>query len=57
MLLELWTGMSKVSGSMLPYAYQFPFDSESDGVSYSFDEEISPSLYPDLKIKIADLLP
>ncbi len=36
--------------------YRFPYDSESDGVSYSFDEELSPSLYPDLKIKIADLL-
>ena len=37
--------------------YRFPYDSESDGISYSFEEEISPSLYPGLKIKIADMLP
>ncbi len=36
-------------------AYQFPYDSESDGMSYSFGEEISPTIYPDLKLKIADL--
>ena len=37
--------------------YRFPYDSESDGASYSFDEELGPSLYPDLTIKIADMLP
>ena len=37
--------------------YQFPYDSEADGISYSFDDIISPSLYPDLKIKFSDLLP
>ena len=34
----------------------FSRDSEPRISTYSFEEEISPSLYPDLKMKIADLL-
>ena len=36
-------------------AYVFDMEPEDAGI-YSFEDEITPSLYPDLKIRIAGLL-
>lgn len=37
--------------------YVYIFSPEYSMTDYTFDDEISPSLYPDLKLKLTDLLP
>ena len=37
--------------------YAYVLSPEYSMIVYTFDDEVSPSLYPELKMKIADLLP